>query len=138
MIYLIGGVPRCGKTTLARTLSKKLGISMVPADYLNSAAMAYVSDEEFAKEFPLRSARDKYKGNDLFYSTFTPEQITDLYVKQAETAWKGIQRFVEYALSEKQDYVIEGYQIQPEAVSKLKDTKSWSQIKTLFLYKENP
>ncbi len=110
---------------------------MVPADYLNCVAMAYVPDSEFDSKFPLRAKRDEYKGNDDFYNKFTAEEITDMYVKQAETSWTGVQWFAEYALSEKQDYIIEGYQIQPEAVAKLRDTKDWVNIKAIFLYKEN-
>lgn len=114
-------------------LSKKLGISMIPADYINCIEMAYVSDEEFNEKFPLRAKRDEHEGNDDFYKKFTAEEIVDMYVKQARTAWKGIQWFIEYALSEKQDYIIEGYQIPPEEVAKMKDAN----IKVIYLYKEN-
>lgn len=34
MIYLIGGPPKCGKTTLAKQLAKKLGIQWVATDTL--------------------------------------------------------------------------------------------------------
>ncbi len=34
MIYLIGGPPRCGKTTLAKEMSKKLEIPWISSDAL--------------------------------------------------------------------------------------------------------
>jgi hypothetical protein len=36
MLYLIGGVPRVGKTTLARMLLSRMGVPFVPADVLAS------------------------------------------------------------------------------------------------------
>jgi len=42
-LHLIGGAPRCGKTTLARRLAQALGCSHVPADYLGSAFANYIA-----------------------------------------------------------------------------------------------
>jgi len=43
MIYLIGGAPRCGKTKVAKQLSKKLGIPWISADSLEGVVAAYVN-----------------------------------------------------------------------------------------------
>lgn len=41
MIYLVGGPPRCGKTTAARRLAERLCCSRLPVDYLTTALMGY-------------------------------------------------------------------------------------------------
>ena len=53
MIYLIGGSPRCGKTTVAKKLAMKSHIPWFPADYLASAVSQYISEGERADKFPL-------------------------------------------------------------------------------------
>lgn len=56
MIYLIGGPPKCGKTTLAKKLSKELGIQWVVSDTLQVVVREYVSKyvskEEIDKLYP--------------------------------------------------------------------------------------
>ncbi|OGF22453.1 hypothetical protein A2Y83_04145 [Candidatus Falkowbacteria bacterium RBG_13_39_14] len=47
MIYLIGGPPRCGKTTLAKEMSKKLRIPWVSTDALEVVTRAYVDKEKW-------------------------------------------------------------------------------------------
>jgi hypothetical protein len=52
MLYLIGGAPRCGKTTLARQLAQALGCSHVPADYLGTAFANYIPISELPQRYP--------------------------------------------------------------------------------------
>ena len=139
MIYLIGGVPRCGKTTVAKKLSRVLSIPWVPADYLASVVRAFIPKLDWPKKLPLRYIKHiKNKNdNDLFYNTHSAAQIMGLYMKQAKTTWKGIENFIEYAISEEQDYIIEGHQIQPAFLQKMKRNKLWSNIKVVFIYKED-
>ncbi len=139
MIYLIGGVPRCGKTTTAKKLSLALHIPWVSADYLASVARAFIPKKDWPKKLPLRHIKhiESKNDNDLFYNRYSAKQIMGLYTKQAETTWKGIENFIEYAISEEQDYIIEGHQIQPAFLEKMKTGKLWPNIKVVFIYKEN-
>jgi len=52
MIYLIGGPPKCGKTTLARELSRKIKVPWIAVDTLQSIVWAYMDKEERLKKFP--------------------------------------------------------------------------------------
>jgi cytidylate kinase len=52
MIYLIGGAPRCGKTTIAKKLSKKLLISWISADTIESMIATNTSSRDIIKLFP--------------------------------------------------------------------------------------
>jgi len=56
-VYLIGGPPKCGKTTLAKTLSKRLSIPWISADTLQNIASVYIPEEEYEKYFPHSKAR---------------------------------------------------------------------------------
>ena len=63
MIYLIGGPPKCGKTTLTKKLSKELGIQWVASDTLQVVAREYVSKyaskEEIDKLYPHNAQKGK-------------------------------------------------------------------------------
>src|SRR6476620_10599326 len=52
MLYLIGGAPRCGKTTVARQLAKTRCCSRVPADYLGTAFTNYIPATELQERYP--------------------------------------------------------------------------------------
>lgn len=43
MKYLIGGPPRCGKTTLAKELSSRLGVSWISTDMIDNMLKPYLS-----------------------------------------------------------------------------------------------
>ena len=120
MIYLIGGAPRCGKTTIAQQLSKRLRVPWISADTLESIVTEYFSDEELDQCLPKRRMRVQTKhSNDLMYSTFTAKQIVNAYRKQAKATQKAIEMLVLVQEQEGQDYIIEGYQVHPALMKKL-------------------
>lgn len=120
MIYLIGGSPRCGKTMIANKLSKKLGISLMSADTLESIAASYISENERPKLFPKSVMREKTKqSNDEFYALYTSKQITKAYIQQARASWKAIEMMVLASDKEGHDIIIEGHQIHPRLIAKL-------------------
>ena len=136
MIYLIGGAPRCGKTTIAQTLSRKLRISWIASDTLESIAMAYTSRKDFQKLFPKSVMRRKTKfSNDLMYDKYTPKQIVKAYIKQSEVVWKAIEMLVESELKEGRSFIIEGYHVHPRLVSNLKKKYGRRNFKSVFLTK---
>ena len=136
MIYLIGGSPRCGKTTVAKKLALKSHTPWFPADYLASAVSQYISEEERADKFPLSNIRKQNNSNDFLYSNYSPSEIVKFYDIQAETAWLGLKAFIEYSVHDKQDFILEGYQIQPKLLSQL-DKETQKNIRPAFLYKKD-
>ena len=72
MIYLIGGPPKCGKTTLAKTLSKSLGIPWVSTDTLQCVIKPYMNKKTISKKFPTNYQRGN--NNDEKYSKFSSNQ----------------------------------------------------------------
>lgn len=119
-IILIGGVPRSGKTQLARRLSRELSVPWVSTDALEAIAHRYVPNEDADSVFPKAAMRRETKcSNDLLYGTYTTEEILDSYMRQAEATAPGISALVGYAAKEGWGYVIEGYHVTPALVSEL-------------------
>ncbi|MCH7730843.1 AAA family ATPase [Patescibacteria group bacterium] len=130
-IILIGGPPRCGKTTLAQKISKEIGIMWVSTDALDDIAQEYVSGDKKDSLFPKTALRIKSGGgNDEMYEAFSVESIVSAYRKQAETVHKAVESFVACANKEGWDYVIEGYHVTPKLISKLRAKSSVILIST--------
>lgn len=133
MIYLIGGAPKCGKTTLAKHLSSSTGIAWIATDNLQDAVKPYVSEEEFERKFP--ASLMKYDNNDEKFVENSTSQIIAAYRVQAKTMSRAIEAFVKSAILDGKDDIIEGYHIEPELISRLtiefpKEVKGVLLIKT--------
>lgn len=116
MIYLIGGSPRCGKTTIAKKLSK----SWISADTIESIIRENTNKKDLDKLFPKNVIKKKSKqSNDLMYNSYSEKEIVSVYVGQAKASWKAIETMVDCELNEGHDYVIEGHQIHPKLMDKL-------------------
>lgn len=137
MIYLIGGPPRSGKTTLAKRLAARLRIGWVPVDILESIVREYTPKDNRKKLFPKNLFRKAINGsNDKMYQTFSAPEITDAYIRQGKTSWQAVEIFVSNCIQDAHDFIIEGYQIHPHLVMKL--TKKFPhEIRSVFLIKKN-
>jgi 2-phosphoglycerate kinase len=113
MIYLIGGPPKCGKTTLAKKLAYEFRFSWISADTLQNIVRAYVSQEKHPILFPHSHSR-RGKGNDEFYSEYSPRHIIENYIAQGKTTYDAISMIVETYLTDEDDFIVEGYQVTPE------------------------
>jgi 2-phosphoglycerate kinase len=115
MLYLIGGAPRCGKTTLARHLAQMLGCSYVPADYLGTAFAHYIPVSELPQRYPAWGTATV----DERFATYTAAQIIVNYRTKAATVWPGLRAFCEYALMQRHPMVLDGYQLEPRFIHEL-------------------
>lgn len=137
MIYLIGGPPRSGKTTLTKKLAAQLGIGWVSADILESIVREYTTKELYKESFPKNALRETTDGsNDELYQKFSSAIIAEAYIRQGMTCWKAIEAFVEDCLNEAHDFIIEGYQLDPELVAQLIQ-KFPAEIRSAFLIKKD-
>jgi 2-phosphoglycerate kinase len=116
-IFLIGGPPKCGKTTLAKKLSKKLAIPWISADSLQNIVFEYADKNFRLNKFPHKNM--KGKSNDETYSLNSAENIVKAYIEQGKTSYNAISILVETQLVDKDDYIIEGYHITPELVNQV-------------------
>lgn len=133
MIYLIGGPPKCGKTTLAKKLADKYQIPWISADTLQNIVWAYTPKEKHSTLFPHSYLRGE--SNDDFYSEHSPQQIIENYVGQGKTTYNAINMMAETYLTDKDDFIVEGYQVTPEIVDTIFKKFDQEHIKAVFLVK---
>ncbi len=138
MIYLIGGPPRCGKTTLAKAMSKRFGIPWISTDMLEVVSGGYVTREQWNKSHPYSLLRRKYKTNDAFYSKLTPQEIVKVLRQQAKATALAIDMAAICEINDGNDYIIEGYHIEPSLAAKLAKKYGKKNFQTIFVTKHNP
>ncbi|USN58292.1 MAG: hypothetical protein H6767_08530 [Candidatus Peribacteria bacterium] len=134
MIYLIGGPPKCGKTTLAKRLSKSKGIPWVSTDTLQCVIKPYMDKKDFSKKFPTNYQREE--NNDEKYSQYSTDEIIEAYQQQAKTSYQAIDMFAICEITDCNDFIIEGYHIEPELVAELNE-KYPNKLRSIFLIKSN-
>jgi len=139
MIYLIGGPPKCGKTTLAKKLSKHLGIQWVASDTLQVVAREYVSKYASQKEMDKLYPHNAQKGktNDETYSLNTPKQIAKNYIQQAIASYDAVDMFSVCEITDGNDYIIEGYHVTPQLAARLIKKYGRKNFRVLFLVKSD-
>ncbi|HAU66469.1 MAG: hypothetical protein UT30_C0016G0005 [Candidatus Uhrbacteria bacterium GW2011_GWF2_39_13] len=139
MIYLIGGPPKCGKTTLAKLFAKRLGIQWVASDTLQVIARAYtskyVSKEKLNKLYPHNAS--KGKTNDETYLFNTPKQIAKNYIQQAKASYDAIDMLSICEITDGNDYIIEGYHVTPQLADRLIKKHGHTHFQALFLLKKD-
>lgn len=136
MIYLIGGPPKCGKTTLAKQLSKKLNIPFISTDSLELIGMEYTwlhAPKKFDGNYPHTAS--KGKTNDETYTKNTPKQIAKNYIQQAKSTHLAIDTFSICEITDQNDYIIEGYHLTPQFAAKLSKKYGQDNFKIIFLLK---
>lgn len=127
MIYLIGGAPGSGKTTLATWLAEKISAKVISLDTHMKDWNSLIPKEELAKKLPVWEA--KRKGAKPSFGDYRVE---------AETYWPRIQSLVEsFLATPKKTFVVEGAQFSPRLLKVWLDSldkKSRDLICVLFLY----
>lgn len=138
MIYLIGGPPKCGKTTLAKSLSKKLGIPWVSSDTLEVVTMEYIwkyASKNFDELYPHSAMNGKT--NDETYSLISPKQIAINYIKQVKATYAAIDMFSICEITDGNNYIIEGYHVTPQLAARLIKKYGHENFRILFLIKSD-
>jgi len=133
MIYLIGGPPKCGKTTLAKKLATTHQIPWISADTLQNIVRAYTPKEKHAALFPHSYLRGD--SNDEFYAKYSLQQIVENYIVQGETIYGAISMMAETYLTERDDFIVEGYQVTPKIVDVIFKKFGRRYVKAVFLVK---
>jgi 2-phosphoglycerate kinase len=134
-LFLIGGPPKCGKTTLAKALSKQLSIPWISADTLQNIVWAYTPKEKHATLFPHSYLRGD--SNDEFYAAHDVQQIIQGYIAQGKATDEAISMMAETYLIDKDDFIVEGYQVTPELVNRILEKFGTEHIKAVFLVRHN-
>ena len=125
-IYLIGGAPTLGKSTLAQMLSQYLGIPWISTDQIRDIMRRAAKREDFPQLFPMEDSNAE-----RFFATFSAQEIVQMEIKQGEAAWTGIVEFIENDYTWNDGFIIEGVNILPHLVHR--DFAERSNIKTIFV-----
>jgi hypothetical protein len=136
VVWLIGGPPRCGKTTLASRIAEKRRIPYFSIDHVASVIAPYIPADQQDMSFPLKAARRQFNdNNDQFFSKYSPDEVVDLYVAQAKTCWPGVKNFIQYAVSDEHELILEGWQILPSLLQELVSSAGKRRLEINFLVK---
>jgi 2-phosphoglycerate kinase len=134
-VYLIGGPPKCGKTTLAKALCMEHKIPWISSDTIENIVWAYSPKKQHPDLFPHRYLRGE--SNDEFYAQYPAEDIVRGYTEQSKATYDAIRMMAGTYLTDEDDFIVEGYQVTPEIVREILDKFGNEHIKTAFLIKKN-
>ncbi len=141
MIYLLGGPPRCGKTTIARRLAGAIGSPWLQTDYLESAFATYVPAGEYApRVLDAGPGVPRERRNDAVYARYSAAEIIGYYRALAGRTWPGLRAIVEYALFDGEDLVLEGFHLDPADIRPFlvaADPREAAQVRPAFLVRED-
>ena len=137
MIYLIGGPPKCGKTTFAKALSQELGIPWISADTLQTIGRAYSLKKDDIKKYPHAAIRKGNRNNDVFYQKNSAKKIVAAYIKQAKATGLAIDMTAICEITDGNNYIIEGFQVEPVLAAKLCKKYGQQKFTCLFLTKKD-
>ncbi|MBD3270366.1 hypothetical protein GF376_02470 [Candidatus Peregrinibacteria bacterium] len=136
MFYLIGGAPRCGKTSLSKAISKKTGCPWISGDTMEGIVRQYVAAGDLDKLFPKNVMRRLTEGsNEKMYNSYSSEEIAKAYLEQGKTSHKAIEAFAASEIVTGHDYVIEGHQVHPDLADALIKKFGRENFRVLFLGK---
>ena len=105
-------------------------------DHIAQVIVPYIPEQDYALRLPLRVARlEADYSNDSFYEKYSPQESVDLYLRQAETYWPGVENFIKYALEDDHDLIVEGWQILPNRLRRL--IEPHARVRAVFLHKKS-
>lgn len=133
MIYLIGGSPRSGKSTLAKMLSKCLSCQLISIDDLRVVVIPYVAKKDIDKKFPFEKMFPN--NSDLFFGRYTSKEILRADITEAKNLWPGVKSLIKHEILCGKEFIIEGVQLLPILVNQLKKEKIWKDIRIVYLVK---
>lgn len=138
MIYLIGGAPRCGKSTVAKLVAKEHGATCISADALEGIAYRYTPPMYISQVFPKTVMRQATgNSNDEMYALHTKTEIVDAYLKQSQATWPAVESLAASGIAEGQSYVIEGHQVHPALISSLIETFGDQHVRGLVMFRSD-
>lgn len=137
MIYLIWWVPRCGKSTVAKTIAHKIGVWYVWTDYIASAIWSKVTEEEDRRLFGEKRRDDANRvDNETRFSVFSNEEQIQHYRIKAQQYRQWIKNMIDYFLIEEETYILEWFHLRPEIIAP-DLIRWWDKVKYMALYKSD-
>lgn len=130
-IYLIGGAPTTGKSTVAAQLAAHLVVPWISTDQIRTIMQSIADPQQFPHLFSSVGV-----DAESFLTTYSAQEIAEMEVQQSEIVWQGVQKFIRDAYPWENSFIIEGIAILPHLVAR--DFPHTPDIKTIFLTDRDP
>lgn len=127
-VICIGGAPTVGKTTLAKGLSRRLGMPWISTDTIREQLMRL---ELKGKHRFLFTPDNHAEAAERYLRTHSPEEISRLLIAECEDVWAGVRAFIEGDYTWR-SFIIEGVVILPHLIKSI--TFPGVKILPVFLY----
>lgn len=116
--YLIGGVPRCGKTTIALKAVREYPMFATSTDSVRYALRGLFSANDNLALFNAQKIFEKTSQLDLCKAGKASEIVT-VQNEEFEAVWPSIRRIIEGYIEEDLDILVEGVALLPHLVNEL-------------------
>ena len=120
-VFLIGGAPGSGKTTLGSALAARLGITSLSVDDLMYAAQGVTTPETHPGLHVMRKVPSLE-----YFTNSTVDQLKADATLQHEATWPLVEQVVRYHATWGPAIVIDGWYLRPSTVALLKLDNVWS------------
>lgn len=120
-VYLIGGAPGAGKSTLGRALARRLGIASLTVDDLVVGAQAITTSASHPGLHVMRQ-----QPSVAYFTTSPLEQLQADATQQHEAVWPMVERLVRQRAAWGPPLVIDGWHIRPSWVAELQVESLWA------------
>ena len=121
MIYLLGGPPRVGKSTISRTITEKHGISVVSTDSLGAVLENVLNPEAEPGLFIVNRLNEMTVEERINLMVKNTIERINYQIEENRAVWKAVTPFIQKEKEEGRDVMVEGVAILPELVSQLED-----------------
>ncbi len=121
MIYLLGGPPRVGKSTISRAILKKYGISVVSTDSLGAVLETVLRPEAEPGLFIFARLNERPAKERIKLMLENTAEFINYTVSESRAVWKAVKPFILREKDEGRHVLIEGVAILPELVRQLEN-----------------
>lgn len=120
-VFLIGGAPGAGKSTLGAALATRLGITSLSINDLVTAVQAVTTPETYPRLHLM------WKTSHInYYTSSSVEKLKEDAVRQHEASWPFIKQVIHKHASGGSAIVIDGWHLWPSRVAQLNLENVWS------------
>jgi 2-phosphoglycerate kinase len=121
MIFLLGGPPRVGRSTVSSEIQQKHPVSVVSTDSLGAVLENVLSPEAVPDLFVFKKLGKIPLTERMELITKDPAELIGYVRKESGVVWKAVEAFATREHDEGRDALIEGVAVLPELVSQLED-----------------
>jgi 2-phosphoglycerate kinase len=121
MIFLLGGPPRVGKSTISNEIRREHAVSVISTDTLGAVLENVLSPEAAPDLFVFDEFNKMPMAERVKLITKDPAELINYVRRESHVVWKAVEAFIRRESDEGRNALIEGVAVLPELVSQLDD-----------------